>query len=189
MLPLWVDKNLRSHGLIQAYSRTNRILNSVKVYGNIISFRDLEQATNDAIALFGNQDAQGIVVLKPYAEYYATYQNKVRELLDRFPLDKMPIVGEAAQKAFIALFGAILRLRNILASFGFTPIFRHLHSVGKGRPPDGTQIDLHDEMLLSAQRFRHSFGTMDFYRMALLVIDRQKSEEVPIPPGNGSHNS
>jgi type I site-specific restriction-modification system R (restriction) subunit len=62
---LWVDKNLRSHGLIQAYSRTNRILNSVKVYGNIVSFRDLEQATNDAIALFGNKDAKGIVLLKP----------------------------------------------------------------------------------------------------------------------------
>jgi type I restriction enzyme R subunit len=114
---LWVDKNLRSHGLIQAYSRTNRILNSVKVYGNIVSFRDLEQATNDAIALFGNKDAKGIVLLKPYAEYYAAYQQKVRDLLARFPLDQMPIIGEAAQKAFIALFGAILRLRNILGSF------------------------------------------------------------------------
>ena len=114
---LWVDKNLRSHGLIQAYSRTNRILNSVKVYGNIVSFRDLEQVTNDAIALFGNKDARGVVLLKPYAEYYGTYQAKVKELLERFPLDAMPIVGEAAQKEFIKLFGAILRLRNILASF------------------------------------------------------------------------
>jgi type I restriction enzyme, R subunit len=114
---LWVDKNLRSHGLIQAYSRTNRILNSVKVYGNVVSFRDLEQATNDAIALFGNKDARGIVMLKPYAEYYTLYAAKVKELLERFPLDGMPLVGESAQKAFIALFGAILRLRNILASF------------------------------------------------------------------------
>lgn len=114
---LWVDRNLRAHGLIQAYSRTNRILNSVKVYGNIVSFRDLEQATNDAIALFGNKDARGIVILKPYADYFAAYRTKVAELLARFPLDAMPIVGEAAQKAFIALFGAILRLRNILASF------------------------------------------------------------------------
>ena len=114
---LWVDKNLRSHGLIQAYSRTNRILNSVKAYGNIVSFRNLEQATNDAIALFGNKDARGIVILKPYSEYYSTYQVKVKELLERFPLDAMPIVGEAAQKEFIKLFGAILRLRNILASF------------------------------------------------------------------------
>lgn len=114
---LWVDKSLRSHGLIQAYSRTNRILNSVKVYGNIVSFRDLEQATNDAIALFGNKDARGVVILKPYADYYAAYQTKVKDLLQRFPLEGMPIVGEAAQKAFIGLFGSILRLRNILASF------------------------------------------------------------------------
>jgi len=115
---LWADKNLRSHGLIQAFSRTNRILNSVKVYGNIVSFRDLEKATNDAIALFGNEDAQGIVLLKPYAEYYDAYQQKVGELLERYPLvGGFPIIGESAQKAFIKLFSAILRLRNILASF------------------------------------------------------------------------
>ena len=83
---LWVDKNLRQHGLIQAYSRTNRILNSVKTYGNIVCFRDLEQATNDALALFGNQDATGIVLLKPYGDYYAEYQKLVADLLARFPL-------------------------------------------------------------------------------------------------------
>lgn len=113
---LWVDKNLRSHGLIQAYSRTNRILNSVKTYGNVVSFRNLEQATNDAIALFGNKDAQGVVLLKPYGDYYGDYAEKVTELLTRFPLG-YPIVGEQAQKDFIALFGAILRLQNILTSF------------------------------------------------------------------------
>ncbi|WP_347269019.1 type I restriction endonuclease subunit R [Paracoccus sp. (in: a-proteobacteria)] len=113
---LWVDKNLRSHGLIQAYSRTNRILNSVKTYGNIVSFRDLEQATNDALALFGNKDAKGIVLLKPYADYYAEYEKKVAELVALFPLGKA-IIGEAAQKAFIKLFGSILRLRNILTAF------------------------------------------------------------------------
>lgn len=113
---LWVDKNLRSHGLIQAYSRTNRILNSVKTYGNIVSFRDLEEETNDAIALFGNKDAGGIVLLKPYAEYYGEYADKVTELLQRFPLGEQ-IVGESAQKTFIALFGQVLRLQNILVSF------------------------------------------------------------------------
>lgn len=113
---LFADKNLRAHGLIQAYSRTNRILNSVKTYGNIISFRDLEQETNDAIALFGNKDACGIVLLKPYAEYYAEYTEEVARLLERFPLGT-PIVGETAQKEFIGLFGAILRLQNILTSF------------------------------------------------------------------------
>ena len=113
---LWVDKNLRAHGLIQAYSRTNRILNSVKTYGNIVSFRDLDEETNDAIALFGNKDAHGIVLLRPYADYYAEYAARVGELLAAYPLGS-PIVGESAQKAFIALFGAILRLRNILTSF------------------------------------------------------------------------
>ena len=113
---LWADKNLRSHGLIQAFSRTNRILNSVKTYGNIVSFRDLEQETNDAIALFGNKDARGIVLLRPYGEYYADYAQKVADLLARFPLGS-PVVGEQAQKDFITLFGAILRLENILTSF------------------------------------------------------------------------
>lgn len=113
---LWVDKNLRSHGLIQAYSRTNRILNSVKTYGNIVSFRDLEQQTNDAIALFGNKEAKGVVLLKPYGDYYGDYAEKVGELLAKYPLGTT-IVGESAQKDFIGLFGAILRLQNILTSF------------------------------------------------------------------------
>ncbi|TFD75448.1 type I restriction endonuclease subunit R [Cryobacterium sp. Sr8] len=113
---LFVDKNLREHGLIQAYSRTNRILNSVKTYGNIVSFRDLEDATNDAIALFGNKDARGVVLLKPYGEYHNDYAEKVTELLAAFPLGQ-PITGESAQKEFIGLLGAILRLQNILTSF------------------------------------------------------------------------
>jgi type I restriction enzyme R subunit len=113
---LFVDKNLRAHGLIQAYSRTNRILNSVKTYGNIVAFRNLEEETNDAIALFGNKDARGVVLLKPYAEYYGEYAEKVTELLDKFPLG-VQIVGESAKKEFIALFGMILRLQNILTSF------------------------------------------------------------------------
>lgn len=113
---LFVDKNLRSHGLLQAYSRTNRILNSVKTYGNIVSFRDLEQETNDAIALFGNKDARGVVLLKPYGDYYTEYAEKIQDLLAQFPLSS-PIGGEQAQKDFIALFGTILRLQNILSSF------------------------------------------------------------------------
>jgi len=113
---LFADKNLRAHGLVQAYSRTNRILNSVKTYGNIVSFRDLEQETNDAIAIFGNKDARGIVLLKPYGDYYSVYAAKVALLLFQYP-PGTPVVGESAQKEFIALFGAILRLQNILTSF------------------------------------------------------------------------
>jgi type I restriction enzyme, R subunit len=124
---LWVDKNLRHHGLLQAFSRTNRILNSVKTFGNIICFRDLEQATNDALSIFGNKEAGGIVILKPYKDYYygwdkddgthqRGYKELVAELQDHFPLP-VHIEGEQAEKDFIKLWGAILRLRNILSSF------------------------------------------------------------------------
>jgi type I restriction enzyme R subunit len=113
---LWVDKNLRAHGLIQAYSRTNRILNSVKTYGNIVTFRDLDQATNDALALFGNKDAKGIVLLKPYADYHAEYAKLVAKLAQGFPVGQ-EIIGETAKKEFVKLFGQILRVRNILTAF------------------------------------------------------------------------
>lgn len=113
---LFVDKNLRNHGLLQAFSRTNRILNSVKTYGNIVSFRNLERETNAALELFGNKDATGIVLLEPYEVYYKRYEKNVTQLLARFPLG-VPIVGEGAQKDFINLFGSVLRLENILTSF------------------------------------------------------------------------
>lgn len=113
---LFVDKNLRAHGLLQAFSRTNRILNSVKTYGNIVSFRNLEEETNSALELFGNKDAHGVVLLKPYADYYGEYQQKVAQLLASFPPGH-PVIGEGAQKDFINLYGAILRLENILTSF------------------------------------------------------------------------
>lgn len=124
---LWVDKNLKMHGLIQAFSRTNRILNSVKTFGNIVCFRDLEEATNEAIALFGNKDANGIVLLKSYEDYYygcvddkgheqKGYEERIAELLQKYPLGQ-PIIGEQNKKDFIVLFGNILRLRNILSAF------------------------------------------------------------------------
>ena len=123
---LWVDKNLKQHGLIQAYSRTNRILNSVKTFGNIVCFRDLKQATDDAIALFGDKDAGGIVLLKTYNDYYNGYDQNgehkpgyaelIAKLLTEFPIGEA-IIGEEAQKEFIRLYGAILRLKNILTAF------------------------------------------------------------------------
>jgi type I restriction enzyme R subunit len=123
---LWVDKNLRLHGLLQAYSRTNRILNSIKTFGNIVCFRNLEKATNEAISLFGDKEASGIVLLKAYNDYYYGYKDKdkevrgyesfVKELLEKFPIGER-IIGEHDQKDFIRLYGAILRLRNILTTF------------------------------------------------------------------------
>jgi len=123
---LWIDKNLKSHGLIQAFSRTNRILNSIKTFGNIVCFRNLEKRTNDAISLFGDKEASGIVLLKTFDEYYNGYLEKekeikwyktlVEELQEKFPLWNS-ILWEKAQKGFIKLYGGILRVRNILTTF------------------------------------------------------------------------
>lgn len=113
---LWVDKNLRTHGLIQAFSRTNRILNAVKSYGNIVCFRDLQAETDEAIALFGNREAGGLVLLKPYQDYLQEYLSRLAELRERFEPGGV-IASEEEQKAFITAFGQILRLRNILTSF------------------------------------------------------------------------
>ena len=124
---LWVDKNLRMHGLIQAFSRTNRILNSIKTFGNIICFRDLQKETDEAIALFGNKEAGGIVLLKTYEEYYNGYEDDkgrekegyselIEELQNKFPIDEQ-IIGEQNKKEFIVLFGNILKIKNILSAF------------------------------------------------------------------------
>ena len=124
---LWVDKNLKQHGLIQAFSRTNRILNSVKTFGNIVCFRNLQQETDDAIALFGDKNATGIVLMKSYNDYYfgyddengkhqKGYEERIAELIQKYPLGT-EILGEKAKKDFIVAFGNILRLRNILSTF------------------------------------------------------------------------
>ena len=123
---LWVDKNLKQHGLIQSFSRTNRILNSVKTFGNIVCFRNLQQETDDAIALFGDKNASGIVLLKSYNDYYygydedgrhqKGYEERIAELIQKYPLGD-DILGEKAKKDFVVSFGNILRLRNILSTF------------------------------------------------------------------------
>lgn len=141
---LFVDKNLRNHGLLQAFSRTNRILNSVKTYGNIVSFRNLEQETNAALELFGNKDAAGIVLLEPYGSYYERYRQQVEELLERFPMG-VPIVGDAAQKEFIGLFGSILRLENILTSFDDFQ-GEELLSPRQGQDYRSIYLDIHAEL-------------------------------------------
>ena len=125
---LWVDKNLKMHGLIQAYSRTNRILNSIKTFGNVVCFRNLQKRTDDAISLFGDKNASGIVLMQSFNDYYYGYTDKdgnpkpgfvdmIAELSDKFPLTEPQIIGEQNQKDFICLFGAILRMRNLLTSF------------------------------------------------------------------------
>lgn len=125
---LWVDKNLKQHGLIQAFSRTNRILNSIKRFGNIVCFRNLQKRTDDAVALFGDKEAGGICLMKSYKDYFYGYEDEkgnrrpgymdlINELEAKYPLSEPQIIGEKAKKDFIGLFGSILRVRNILSSF------------------------------------------------------------------------
>lgn len=125
---LWVDKNLKMHGLIQAYSRTNRILNRIKVFGNIVCFRNLQKRTDSALALFGDKNASGIVLMRPYEDYFdgytdsndkyhQGYRDMIAELLSKFPLSGPSIISEQKQKEFLVLFGGVLRMRNILVPF------------------------------------------------------------------------
>ena len=125
---LFVDKNLRYHGLLQAYSRTNRIFDSTKNFGNIVTFRDLEQATIDAITLFGDKNTKNVVLEKSYKEYMEGFtdivtgearrgfMDVVRELEERFP-DPSAIEKEADKKAFAKLFGEYLRIENVLQNY------------------------------------------------------------------------
>lgn len=125
---LWVDKNLKMHGLIQAFSRTNRILNSIKTFGNIVCFRNLQKRVDSAISLFGDKNAGGIVLLNSFKDYYYGYESvdgkqmpgyadMMEELEEKFPLSEPQIIGEQNQKDFVSLFGTILRMRNLLSSF------------------------------------------------------------------------
>lgn len=159
---LWVDKNLKAHGLIQAYSRTNRILNSIKTFGNIVCFRNLQKRTDDAIALFGDKEAGGIVLMKSYKDYYYGYTDKegklkpgyillVQDLQDKFPLEESTILGEKAKKEFITLFGAVLRMRNLLSSFDeFAG--NEILSEREMQDYTGRYIDLRDEFVKDKEK-------------------------------------
>ena len=125
---LWVDKNLKMHGLIQAYSRTNRILNSVKTFGNIVCFRNLQKRTDAAISLFGDKESGGIVLMRGFMDYYNGYTDSdgkwhmgyvdmIKRLFSEFPLTEPRIDGDERRKDFLRLFGTILRMRNLLSSY------------------------------------------------------------------------
>lgn len=153
---LFVDKNLRQHGLIQAYSRTNRILNSIKTFGNIVCFRNLQKETDDAIALFGDKDASSIVLLKDFNSYYNGYDTAkgkhcfgyaelVQQLMNEFP-DGRPAVGEQEERRFISLFGSLLKSINILQSFD--------QFEGKELLSDGQMQDLQSNYLDLKDKWR-----------------------------------
>lgn len=146
---LFVDKNLRYHGLMQAFSRTNRIYNATKTFGNIITFRDLEKATIDAITLFGNSNTKNVVLEKSYKEYLegftdiATgearrgYNEVVKELNEKFP-DPEAIITERDKKEFSKLFGEYLRIENILQNYDEFTNLRALQAIDRNDPESMT---------------------------------------------------
>lgn len=174
---LWVDKDLRLHGLIQAFSRTNRILNSVKDFGNIVCFRDLEDQVNNAISLFGDKDAHGIVLLKPYKEYLHEYNDKLDQLKGTLASGEDP-AGEKAEKDFIRLWGMIMRLRNILTSFDefeeddtFAPrdiqnyqsVYRDLYD--KYRPKQVESTIINDDLVFEIELLKQVDINIDYILM------------------------
>jgi type I restriction enzyme, R subunit len=199
---LWVDKNLRLHGLLQAYSRTNRILNSVKTFGNIVCFRNLEEATNKSIALFGDKEAGGVVLLKSFDDYYKGYEKDgkevrgykslVNELLEKFPVDPVDhidgqINSEQDQKDFIRLYGAILRMRNILNAFDefagneilsprdvqdyhslYIDLYKELRKKG-----DGEKENINDDLVFEMELIKQIEINIDY----ILVLIKQYHED------------
>ena len=183
---LWVDKNLRMHGLLQAYSRTNRILNSIKDHGNIICFRNLERATNECLKRFGNKNAGGLILLKAFDDYYFGYDENDRhfpgwkelvdELLSKFPINGFPLVGESSEKEFIKLFGTILRALNILLTFDefegkeiidlngdfldYRSFYNELHD--KYRPKEGELTNINDDLVFEMELMKSIEINIDY---------------------------
>lgn len=188
---LWVDKNLKMHGLIQAFSRTNRILNSIKTFGNIVCFRNLQKRVDDAISLFGDKNAAGIVVLKTFNDYYNGYVEldgsthdgyvqMIDELLERFSLSDPSIIGEQNQKDFIALFGAVLRMRNLLSSFDefkgkeiiserdmqdYLGRYQDLRDEWKRKREGGESTDISDDIVFEVELIRQIEINIDYILM------------------------
>lgn len=185
---LWVDKNLKMHGLIQAFSRTNRILNSIKTFGNIVCFRNLQKRVDSAISLFGDKDASGIVLMQSFKDYYygyidaegktkPGYKDLVDELKLKYPLEEPQIIGEQNQKELISLFGAILRMRNILSSFDefdsvelfserdlqdYLGRYQDLRDEWKARQEKGEKADILDDVVFEIELIKQIEINIDY---------------------------
>ncbi len=196
---LWVDKNLRMHGLIQAFSRTNRILNSVKTFGNIVCFRDLSHQVDEAVSLFGDKDAQGVVLCPTFEQIYngyvdakgfdrCGYSDLVHELMEKYPLQGFNIVGEDNQKEFISLFGNILRLRNMLKAFDqfegneiikerdmqdYLGHYQDLHEEWKRKEQKGEIADITDDVVFEMELVRQVEVNIDYI---LMLVERYHSK-------------
>lgn len=188
---LWVDKNLRMHGLIQAFSRTNRILNSIKTFGNIICFRNLQKRVDSAISLFGDKEAGGIVLLKSFQEYYYGYDDDkgkplpgyadmIDDLQEKYSLMEPKIIGEKNQKKFIQLMGAVLRMRNLLSSFDefkgkeilterdfqdYIGRYNDLYDEWKRKKPEGNSVDITDDIVFEIELIKQIEINIDYILM------------------------
>lgn len=183
---LWVDKNLKAHGLIQAFSRTNRILNSIKTFGNIVCFRNLQKRADDAVALFGDKEAGGICLLKGYKDYYYGYEDEkgnykpsytdlIEELETKYPLSEPQIIGEKAQKDFIGLFGSILRMRNLLSSFDE---FAGNELLSEGEMQD--YLSRYNDLYLEWKKYREEHAKEDITDDIVFEIELIKQVEINI---------
>ena len=171
---LFVDKNLRYHGLMQAYSRTNRIYDATKTFGNIVTFRDLEQATVDAITLFGDKNTKNVVLEKSYQEYMEGFTDiatgvarrgfieVVQELEERFP-DPAAIETEADKKAFAKLFGEYLRLENVLQNYDEFASLKALQ-----------QVDLTDAAAVEAFKAQHHLSDEDVQALQAVTLPPER---------------
>ena len=188
---LWVDKNLKMHGLIQAFSRTNRILNSIKTFGNIVCFRNLRKQVDTAISLFGDKNAGGIVLMKGFNDYYYGYEDvdgkkypgyveMIDKLMSKFPLSDPQIIGEQNQKDFISLFGAILRMRNLLSAFDdfadkemiterdlqdYTGKYQDLRDIWKEKQKRGESTDIIDDIVFEVELIKQIEINIDYILM------------------------
>ena len=177
--------------MIQAYSRTNRILNSIKTFGNIVCFRNLQKRTDDAISLFGDKEAGGIVLMRGYNDYYFGYQDNdgkdrpgyvdmIEELTTKFPLSEERITGEQRQKEFIVLFGAVLRMRNLLTSFDefggneilserdlqdYLGRYQDLRDEWKNKQPKGDKEDITDDIVFEIELIKQIEINIDYILM------------------------
>lgn len=203
---LWVDKNLKMHGLIQAFSRTNRILNSIKTYGNIVCFRRLQPRMESAIALFGDRDASSIVLVRTFKEYYygcrdddgklvRGYIDMIAELKEKYPASQHQIIGEKNQKNFIMLFGAVLRMRNLLSCFDefvgkegiserdmqdYLSIYEDLRQNWLPKGPEGEKTDITDDVVFEVELVKQIEVNIDYILMLVKQYHDSNCEDKEI---------
>lgn len=185
---LFVDKNLRYHGLIQAFSRTNRILNKVKTFGNIVSFRDLERSTKDAIRTFGDENSVNVILEKSYEEYMRGFKDEdsgrttrgyidiCNDLLEKFP-EPTEIYLDADKKEFVELFGELLKSENILRNFDEFSNFEKIISEREMQDMKSVYVDIRENVSKSSDNKKSDGIQIDFSDVEF-QIDLLKTDEI-----------